>query len=153
MHISTSLLSLLFAATTVTVANAYLSERADYADVDVFDKRDLYESELYARDVYEDAAPYSKRDLYEVELFARDAEAEPEAFVEALENIVFKLARRYNPSLPANRNNRPAFAPGTFANLPAPSGPGHHNAQTAGAQANSANQHTGGRTEYFSAAD
>ncbi|MCJ1414660.1 hypothetical protein MMC32_000987 [Xylographa parallela] len=94
MHISTSLLSLLCAATTATVAHAYLSERADYAGVEIFDKRDPYESELYARDVYEHAAPYTKRDLYEVELFARDAAAEPEAFVEALENIVFKLARR-----------------------------------------------------------
>ena len=154
MHLSISFVSLLFAATTITVASAYLSERADHAGVDAFDKRDLFDSDLYARDIYDDTTTYSKRDLYEIELFARNAAAEPEAFVDALENIVSKLARRWDPSQPAGRNNRPAFPPGHFANLPPPSGPGHHNAQTAGGQANSANQREGGeRHEYFSAAD
>ena len=77
--------------------DAYLSARDAYAEAE--------EELILARDAYAYADPDESSSL-----FARSAYPDYD-----YEDLFGRDALPYDPSKPAGRNNRPAFAPGTFA--------------------------------------
>ena len=83
-QVSTSLLPLLPMVIAHIAVTVYLSGAAVYPDITAFDGRHPYETGLNAC----------------------DTEADPEAFVEAIKEIVFSSARRQDSIPPGERTNR-----------------------------------------------